>query len=207
MAWRVAARHDELRQDFSRISRVYKVINVNLNEQVLSTIDYLRPEIVEDNIFFSLVLFTDLWMIRVDPGEIREMLSTLLVGSCKSLRSGGRITIETANIPVSNADCLNGMPELTPGDYVMLSLSDTDASRATAVNRRLARSLHKGWQPTSKCTGTPAATYDFVRKSGGNIVRYNKQGPGTTLRLFFPRCRTQAAINSAFSLEDSSALR
>ncbi len=208
MTQAVVTSHDELRQmHVSLILRVSIVINVNLNEQVLSTIEHLRPEIADDNIFFSLILFTDLWMIRVDPGEIRKILATLLVGSCKSLPGGGRITIETANLPVSNADCLDGRPELIPGDYVMLSLSDTDSSRSTAVNRRLARPLQKVWHPTSKSASAPASTDDFVRKSGGNIVRYNRPGPGTTVSLFFPRCRMQAAINSNLPLQNSSALR
>ena len=172
------------------------VVDVNLNEQVLSTIEYLRPEIVDDNIFLSLVLFSDLWMISVDPGEIRGMLVALLADSCKSLPGGGQIAIETANLPLGSA----GSRGLRAGEYVMLSLSDTGASRSTAVDRRLAKNMHKVEQAASKSASTPASTYDFVRKSGGELVRYNGHGPGATIRLFFPRCRQQTAINGTLPL-------
>ena len=171
------------------------VVDVNLNDQVLSTIEYLRPKIADDNILFSLVLFSDLWMISVDP-EIQGMLVALLADSCKSLPGGGQIAIETANLPLGSA----GSRGLRPGEYVMLSLSDTGASRSTAVNRRLAKTMHKVEQAANKSASTPASTYDFVRKSGGELVRYNGHDPGTSVRLFFPRCRQQAAINSPLPL-------
>ena len=181
--------------------------DVNLNEQVLSTIERLRPEITNNNIFFSLIMFTELWMIRTEPGQIQKTLAALVTESCESLPGGGRITIETANRCLSSADSQDDSPDLIPGEYVMLSFSNTGTSSSAAVNIRLAKTLHKVGQPDNNTATTPAAIYEFIRKSGGDIVRHNGHGPGTTVSLFFPSCRQQAANNSTLPLDDSSAMR
>lgn len=189
------------------MSRDYDVIDVNLNEQVLSTMESLRPEITDDRIFFSLVMFSELWKISIEPGEIQKSLVALLTESCESLSCGGRITIETANRFLSRTDIPDGRPDLVPGEYVMLSLSYTSPSLATAVNMRLIKTLHKVGQPESQTTTTPASIDEFVRKSGAAMVRLKRQGSGKTAQIFFPRCRQQATISSTAPESESSELR
>lgn len=185
------------------------MIDVNLNEQVLNTVENLRPEFADDNIFFSLVLFTDLWMVRVDPEEIRKMLATLLASSCQSLPGGGRVSIETANLPMSmsGADGPDGHAELIPGDYVRLLLSDTGGSLPEIANRRLANRVNEGGQTVCQSDVSPSSTYDFVRKSGGEIIRYRGHEKGTTVSLYLPRCRVQTEINRTLPPLGSPAMR
>lgn len=183
------------------------MVGVNLNEQVLSTIEYLRPEMSDENIYFSLILFTELWNTRIEPDDIRKLLVTLLVESCESLGNGGRITIETANQSLRGADALDGRPELTPGDYVSLSLTNTSASPCTSNTIRLLKRLHKVRQPTSKSASIPSSITGFIRKSGGDIVRCDGLGPVRTISVYFPRCAQLAEDSNALPLTGVSVLK
>lgn len=166
---------------------------VNLNEQVLSTIERLRPEVTNSNQFFSLIMFTELWMIRIEPVDIQKALDTLVAESCESLPRAGRITIKTANRYLSSVDSQDDSPDLKPGEYVMLSFSNTDTSSSAAVNIQLANSIHKVWRQDDNTATTPTSIYEFIRKSGGDVVRHEGHVSGTTVSLFFPRCREQTA--------------
>ena len=168
------------------------MVGVNLNEQVLSTVEYLRPEIADENIYLSLILFTELWRTRIEPVDIHQLLVTLLADSFESLRGGGRITIETANLPLSSADGLDRRLELIPGDYVLLSLTNSSAGLSTSANVRLVKTLYKAGPSPGKPAAISASIFNFIRKSGGDIVRCNGQGPGKTISVFLPRCAIQA---------------
>lgn len=168
--------------------------DLNINEHVLRAVECIRPEIASENIYFSLVMLTDLWTVTVDPEETQQTLTTLVASSCDSLPEGGRITIETANLSLVSNDDIDDSTDLTPGDYVLVSISDTGPCPSETVSRRFIKSLHKNGKPGKQCVNNSTSIYDFVRESGGDIVLHNGnsavhngQNSEITVKLYFPR--------------------
>src|SRR3546814_3175534 len=99
---------------------------------------------------------------------------------------GGKLTIETANATL-DADYAARNAEVAPGEYVVLSVSDTGGGMPPGVAER-------AFEPffTTKETGKGSGLglsmiYDFAKQSGGHLKIYSELGHGTTVRLYLPR--------------------
>jgi signal transduction histidine kinase len=121
--------------------------------------------------------------IEADPGQIEQVLVNLAVNARDAMPSGGRLVIETATLELDE-DTLR--PELSPGRYARLSVSDT----GTGMTREVAAHAFDPFfttKPSGEGTGLGLATvYGIVTEAGGDVRLYSESGVGTTVRVELP---------------------
>lgn len=134
----------------------------------------------------ELVLAEPLWLTEIDTGDLEDALLNLALNARDAMPQGGRLTIETANVEL-DADYAVLNPGLAPGDYVLITMSDTGIGMAKET-------LERAFEPffttksESKGSGLGLSTvYGFARRSRGNVKLYSEPGHGTTVRLYLPR--------------------
>lgn len=127
-----------------------------------------------------------LWQIEVDSNQLETSLVNIAINSRDAMPKGGRLTIEAANTYLDASYCqLN--PEVSPGQFVVICITDTGGGMDGDVARR-------AFEPffTTKELGHGTGlglsqVYGFVKQSGGHVKLYSEVGQGTTVKLYFPR--------------------
>jgi PAS domain S-box-containing protein len=186
-AMQAALRGAELTRQLLAFSRRQslepKVFDVNV--LVGNTTQLLRRTLGE-RIVVHLQLAEGLWPAIADPAQVESALVNLAINARDAMPEGGRLTIETGNKHLDARYAAENL-EVTPGDYVMLAVSDT----GTGIPADL---LDRVFEPffTTKSEGKGsglglAMIYGFAKQSGGHVKIYSEPGHGTTVRLYLPR--------------------
>jgi PAS domain S-box-containing protein len=133
-----------------------------------------------------------LWLALADKGQVESALLNLAINARDAMAPGGKLTIETRNAHLDD-DYARINPEVAPGDYVMLAVTDTGSGMPPEV-------IERAFEPffTTKATGKGTGLglsmiYGFAKQSGGHLKIYSEVDHGTTIRLYLPRHATQAA--------------
>jgi signal transduction histidine kinase len=180
---------------------------VNLNERLPETLKMLRP-ILGDTITIGMKLADDLWLTNIDPSQMEDALINLAINARDAMAGGGNIEIESANVHL-DAQYASRNPEVTPGDYVMVAMSDTGSGMPPEVIERATEPFFTTKEP-GKGTGLGLSMiYGFVRQSGGHLKIESKVGAGTTVRLYLPRSRNgfPAAARANAGVDPAAELR
>ncbi len=180
---------------------------LDLNVTVSGMTKMLRRLIGED---IELVFLPgpELWPVKVDPVQIDQVLANLAVNSRDAMSGSGRLTIETSN-RILDDDYCSSHAECHPGEYVLLTVSDTGAG----MDRETTKKIFEPFFTTKvqgKGTGLGLSTvYGIVKQNGGHISVYSEPGQGTTFTIHIPRCDPESAAAGAVSEADAhdAALR
>jgi PAS domain S-box-containing protein len=165
--------------------QVMRVNVLDLNSVIIEMGDMLRRLIRED-IEISTSLAGSLWPIKADQTQIAQILINLVVNARDALPSEGKITIETANTKLKD-EYINTHVQVTPGEYVRLTVSDTGVGMDQETQTRIFEPFFTT-KELGKGTGLGLSTvYGIVKQSGGFIWVYSEPGRGTAFKLYFPR--------------------
>jgi len=157
---------------------------LDLNHLVESIDDLLRRSLGEQ-VALKVSLGTEVWPALTDANQLENALLNLAINARDAMPGGGRLTIETANVTAAPSD---GRPDdLEPGDYVLVSVSDTGIGMSSET---IAKAFEPFFttKPIGQGTGLGLSMiYGFAKQSRGHVRIESVLGQGTTVRLYLPR--------------------
>ena len=157
----------------------------DINRLVAGMSDLVRRTIGE-NIAVETVLAGGLWRVEVDAHQLESALLNLAVNARDAMPEGGKLTIETANARLDDGYA-DRYPELTPGQYVVVCVTDTGTGMSADVIAHAFEPFYTT-KPIGQGTGLGLSqVYGFVKQSGGHVKLYSEVGQGTTVKLYLPR--------------------
>jgi len=165
-----------------------KIVNLNaLVERMHNMLLRLIGEDIELKANFD----QNLDSVMVDPGQFEQVLANLVVNARDAMPGGGRLQIDTMNIDLEQQYC-SQHPQVQPGRYVALIVSDTGQGMSEQVKRQLFEPFFTT-KPKGIGTGLGLATaFGIVKQAGGTIDVYSEVGLGTTFKIYLPRAEAPA---------------
>lgn len=157
---------------------------IDVNELIIETDDMLL-RLIGEHIELVTKTSPSPATIKTDPGQIEQVLVNLVVNARDAMPDGGKLEIETYHVSVVGNHSPDN-PELTAGDYVVISVRDNGIGMTEEIKTRIFEPFYttKG---VGKGTGLGLSTcYGIVAQHGGLIKVDSSPGNGTTFKIFFP---------------------
>ena len=145
----------------------------------------LLRRMLSENISIKTMVEGELWTAYADPGQLENAILNLAINARDAMPNGGALTVTTANVPLDER-YRDLHPEVNPGEYVMVSVTDDGTGMPKQV-------LDHVFEPffTTKEVGKGSGlglsmVYGFVKQSNGHVAIYSEPGLGTTVRIYLP---------------------
>ncbi len=158
---------------------------LDLNRQ-LSAFNDLLQRTLGDSIEVRVVQAPHLWHVRVDAGQFENAILNLAINARDAMPQGGRLTVRCENLVLDAAFCRDH-PQIEPGEYVSISVSDTGTGIEPEILKRVFEPFFTT-KESGKGSGLGLAmVHGFAEQSGGVATIESQLGQGTTVRVYLPR--------------------
>ena len=156
----------------------------DLNQVASGMTDLLRRTLGEA-VALETLLEPGLPLTMTDPGQVENVLLNLAINARDAMPQGGRLIIETRRATL-DATYAHEHSEVSPGDYVMLAVTDTGSGMTEEVQRRAFEPFYTTKGPGAGSGLGLSMVHGFVKQSGGHVQLYSELGRGTTIRVYLP---------------------
>src|SRR6266446_203511 len=169
---------------FSRMQVLQpRVIELNT---IVAEMGKMLPRLIGEDIEYAFIPDPLLASVKADPGQIEQVFLNLAVNARDAMPNGGNLTIQTGNISIDEGEA-DKRPPMTPGLYVLLSVTDTGHGMDDATKTHIFEPFFTT-KEVGKGTGLGLATvYGVVKQSGGFIWVISSPGKGTTFEIYLPQ--------------------
>jgi PAS domain S-box-containing protein len=183
---------------FSR-KQVLSLVVLDLNEVVSEAVKMLKRLIGED-VELRVNAAESLWAVKADSDHFSQVLMNLCVNARDAMLQGGVLTIETRNFTTSK-QFLEEHPDVPPGDYVLLSVTDTGTGISKAVQKQIFEPFFTT-KERGKGTGLGLSTvFGIVNQSGGHVWVDSEPGHGASFTVCLPSVKDARAVASSAKTE------
>jgi len=177
-----------------------KVLNLT---DVLAELSHLLRRLIGENIDLEIIHARDVGLIRVDQGQLEQVVINLAVNARDAMPEGGTLTIRSGNISFATPTQIQH-EAIPAGDYVMIEVSDT----GTGIS---ADDLDKIFEPffTTKEVGAGtglglSTVYGIIKQTGGFIIPESRPGDGAVFRIYLPQ-HSAEEMAAEIAAEDAAA--
>jgi len=165
---------------------------LNLNS-IMARMENILRHLLAKGADVRLVPAVGLKAVKMDPGQMEQVIVNLAMNAADAMPNGGKLTLETANITLEQ-EYVRRFPELKAGEYVMLAITDTGTGMSEEVKSRIFEPFF-----TTKGIGQGAGLglstcYGIIEQSGGHISVYSEPGRGTTFKIYLPQAEPKAEM-------------
>ena len=166
-----------------------EVLDLN---RVVQELETMLRRLIGENMDLATSLAAGLGKVKVDPGQIEQVVVNLVVNARDAMPGGGKLTIRTANV-VTDGEAARGDGTVPSGSYVLLEISDTGCGMDPGTIANIFEPFFTT-KEVGKGTGLGLATvYGIVKQSGGHISVTSDPGKGATFHIYLPRIEESAA--------------